>query len=243
MFDINHLMKTPEDESVKIWRYMSLKKFESLLKEQALYFCNSKSFKDNHEGSYCRKNLHTEVYMDGLGILENYTDKHRVQNQIYRENVHINCWHMNEHENMGMWENYISDESGVAIQSTYKRYGEAVMDDTRRLVFMGIVQYKNYEEDSIQYDEGLWGPFLTKREEFKYEQEIRGVYLLSHNKIDDETQTKGGFVSTDVETLIENVFLYPNASADFRKIVENMVKKYGFELNILDSKLSSEPIF
>ncbi len=70
MFDINHLMKIPEDESVKIWRYMSLKKFESLLKEQALYFCNSKSFKDNHEGSYCRKNLHTEVYMDGLRITQ-----------------------------------------------------------------------------------------------------------------------------------------------------------------------------
>lgn len=39
MFDKNHYMIVPDNEDTKIRRYMNLRKFESLLKEEALYFC------------------------------------------------------------------------------------------------------------------------------------------------------------------------------------------------------------
>ncbi|WP_339286156.1 hypothetical protein [Paenibacillus sp. FSL R5-0486] len=243
MFDENQYMVVPDDKDIKIWRYIDLGKFESLLKQRALYFCNSKCFKDNYEGSYSKNNKDVVVVMDDMGILENFHGKHRELNEIYRENVHINCWHMNDYENMAMWENYINGNEGIAIQSTYKRYGEAVMDDPNRMVYMGKVQYIDYNKEIVPYNEGLWANFLRKRKEFRYEQEIRAMYLLSQNKINDASITKGGFVSTDVETLIECVYLYPNSDHIFKEKVEKLIHSYGISLDVRNSSLSDEPTF
>lgn len=52
MFDENPYFEAPKDKDSKIWRYMSLEKFISLLSKKELYFCNSTCFEDTHEGAY-----------------------------------------------------------------------------------------------------------------------------------------------------------------------------------------------
>jgi hypothetical protein len=46
----------PENLDTPVWRYMDLDKFQSLLKEKALYLCRADRLQDRFEGTYsCRQ--------------------------------------------------------------------------------------------------------------------------------------------------------------------------------------------
>ena len=53
----NEFFTWPNDENVKIWRYMDFAKFISLINEQYLYFTRSDRFEDRFEGSYSSINV------------------------------------------------------------------------------------------------------------------------------------------------------------------------------------------
>lgn len=242
MFDDNPYFEAPKNKEAKIWRYMSLEKFISLLSKKALYFCNSTCFEDLHEGAYTKLNIEVSKYVDEIAPIDGYTRKMREQNLIYRENVHINCWHLSEYESVGMWKNYLDSNMGVAIKSTYNRLVNAVMESPQ-MVFIGKVKYIDYDKELIPYDEGLWAPFLRKRKVFEYEKEIRAMYLLSHNKIDDTKKTRGGLVNVDLDLLVEDVVLAPDVPYWFREVVESVISKYGYEFMVKNSSVNESPIF
>jgi hypothetical protein len=57
--------------SEKIWRYMDLAKFVSLLSSEALYFACPCEFKDPYEGAYPKSHVHafssmTQQYLDQM---------------------------------------------------------------------------------------------------------------------------------------------------------------------------------
>ena len=242
MFEDNSYFEVPKNKDAKIWRYMTLEKFISLLSKKALYFCNSTCFEDLHEGAYTKMNIAFSQYVDENAPVDDYTRKIREQNLIYRENVHINCWHLSEYESVGMWKNYLDSNIGVAIQSTFNRLANAVMESSQ-LVFIGKVKYIDYDNELIPYDEGLWATFLRKRKVFEYEKEIRAMYLLSHKKIDDMVKVRGGFVSVDLNLLIEKVVLAPDVPYWFREVVESVISKYGYEFIVSSSRVNELPIF
>ena len=242
MFDENPYFETPEDKDAKIWRYMSLEKFISLLSKEALYFCNSKSFEDKHEGAYSKLNIEYSKYIDEIAPINDYTRKIREQNLIYRENIHINCWHLSEHESISMWKEYLESSMGIAIKSTFNRLTNAVMEASQ-MVFIGKVKYIDYDKELIPYDEGLWAPFLRKRKAFEHEKEIRAMYLLGYKKIDDNKITRGGLVNVDLNLLVEEIVVAPDAPYWFREVVESVISKYQYDFKVVDSTLNESPVF
>lgn len=190
MFDENPYFEAPKDKDAKIWGYMSLEKFIHLLSKRALYFYNSTCFEDKHEGAYTKLNIELSKFIDKRAHIDDYTRKIRDQNLIYRENIHINCWHLSEYESDGMWKNYSDSSMWLAIKSTYNRLVNAVMESSK-MIFIGKVRYIDYDTELIPYNEGLWAPFLRKRKTFEYEKELRAMYLLGYDKIDDNKITIG----------------------------------------------------
>lgn len=221
---------------------MSLEKFISLLSKGALYFCNSKCFEDRHEGAYSKLNIQLSDKVDKNAPIDNYTRKVRKQNQNYRKTVHISCWHLNEYESVGMWKNYLDNNIGLAVKSTYNKFKDAVMNSSQ-IIFMGKVKYIDYDSDLIPYNEGLWATFLRKRKVFEYEKEIRAMYLLSYEKSDYTKTKRGGLVDVDLNILIEEVVLAPNTPYWFREVVESVISKYGYEFKVKNSIVDKSPIF
>jgi len=95
----------------------------------------------------------------------------------------------------------------------------------------------------------VFDPFLHKRKSFEYEKEIRGlVWILppTGNKGLDwstDVMDNGMKIDVNISTLIEKIYIAPNASNWFAELVENIVKKYGLNFEIVQSQLNKDPLF
>ena len=104
----------------KLWRYMDLSKFISLLEKNALWLARADTFRDRHEGRFpneMRKII--EKYYEDSGKNDSGIVKDADDFQDYLiKNTFISCWHKNTKENMVMWEIYGRDSNSIAIQTS-----------------------------------------------------------------------------------------------------------------------------
>ena len=127
------------------------------------------------------------------------------------------------------------------------------MDDT---IWIGKVQYMDFSKDGTNEWDNFIQAFVTKRKSFEYENEIRAVMCLpadrnlgteslveTTNRKDfffssssrarvinpRELTDKGKYVSADLKTLIEKVYIAPYAEPWFEEVLESLLSKY--ELN------------
>lgn len=126
----------------------------------------------------------------------------------------VNCWHANEHESAAMWKLYLKSDEGIAIQSTYKRLKESIIDDED--VLIGKVNYIDYETDIIDPN-NQYGSLIHKRKSFEHEKEIRAVITkwpeLTDQKVNftnaSDTIVGGIPVSMDIENWLKEYTLHP----------------------------------
>ena len=87
---------------------------------------------------------------------------------------------------------------------------------------------------------------------FQHENEVRAVIMKCPDGIKDYVEVMRGaepvfdvgcYVDVDLETLIENVYVCPNASLWFRDLVELVLKKYGLIHSPKWTDLHNEPIY
>lgn len=228
---------------MKIWRYLSLKKFERMLRDEALFFARADQFEDRFEGSYPKKNVET---IDRI-----YDDPEMFKH--WRKFVAVNCWHKNEYESDGMWQLYSDKKKGIAIQSTVERLTKCCADHA----YVTDVTYIDYQKDSLP-DDLLIRPFEYKRQFFRHEQEVRAImWTLPPSKwikngfpepgtpnVESKIPAVGLNVEVDLVQLIESVVLSPESTKCFIRRVENLVKKYQFNhLSPKPSELSYDPVW
>jgi hypothetical protein len=187
------------DKEKKVWRYMDLAKFISLLDCKEIYFVRGDRFEDKLEGSYSKPtiekiNQSIRIYLH-LGGIQIFERELRVIlnliNQINRLSVFISCWHMNEYESYAMWDLYNKDGKGIAIQSTVDKI-ETSLDTSNKgdslNITAGKVHYLDFESEefkAVPLDiQGLQSSslsisikalyiFLHKRISFSHEKEMR----------------------------------------------------------------------
>lgn len=240
------LFVPPEDDSTKLWRYMDFTKFVSILENKGIFFPRADNLGDPFEGSVSIANQklrpfiykHTELFPD---------DSHTGEliRQL-REWVVISCWHINNHESAGMWNLYAKSEEAICIQSTYKRLCSCLPEKSR----IGLVRYVDYGSEWIP-ESNLLAPFMYKRKSFEHEKELRAVINLRAmdksglrlSDIEEEPPTGGIWVPTDLNTLIEKVYVAPYAPKWFGELIKNVVKTYGLDKPVIKSSLDDEPIF
>jgi hypothetical protein len=267
----------PPDTDGKVWQYMELAEFVSMLNRKALFFVKANKLRDPYEGiipQYSnmirskRDNEEQKQYFQRLyesnndGINRKVAQTMVEQFQMYRQLVLINPWHYNEYESAAMWSLYSHENAGIAIQSTTRRLSECFKDNNEDIIWIGKVQYLDFSVDWMnEWNNNLFQAFVTKRKSFEYEKEIRAVTCLPDDKVSrhllentateesnifsshertvnpKELTDKGKYVSADLHTLVEKVYVAPYAESWFEEVVESLLLKYDLDAVVTKSDL------
>lgn len=187
----------------RLWRYMSLAKFLSLLHTSELYLSNLElmartdpfegtlppsrfvhrqwtSLDDVPDSVKSRLTGFLKSQETSLNIaFERYRDlcELRIRQAFaHRRSYFINCWHIAEHESAAMWGLYSKNDEGVAIVSSERRIINALSGEKKEILG-GKMSYADYDtEEFVMEDHNSFIPVLHKRVSFTHEQEYRLVY-------------------------------------------------------------------
>ena len=242
----------PKRKSLKVWRYLDLDKFTSLLEKRALYFASARQFDDAFEGSITRRHheFQLKYSSNGFGVKSDFYQKH-ISNAFYELTrlTKISCWHINEHESAAMWQLYLSEGKGIAIQSTIGRLQSSLKpfklkaeygEETLRI---GKVKYIDYRKD-VMADKSMLDRFFYKRKSFSHERELRvAVSLRMAEEYGVSVPEKGVFVGAKLENLISAVHLAPLVDSEFRSKIEHIVSTNDFKFPIKQSEMDDEALF
>jgi hypothetical protein len=227
-------------ESLKdltLWRYMGLEKLLSLLQSRSLYFAQLKSFRDPYEGMVpiAWQGAITDVSQipdfsasngspEWQQIMLSIPDGQHLKDEKLRTELYVSCWHSNPHESAAMWSLY-SKTSGLAIRTTSNRLADALRDCQPR-VELAAVQYSDIVPGLLSGN-----PWSIKRPSFQHEVEIRAVIRDPHGS------EEGLLVPVDLEVLIEEVYISPEAESWVASVVKDVIAKYGLGRSVHRSGL------
>ena len=226
----------PQDVGIPIWRYMSVKHFESLLSGKGLWFSRLDVMHadDPFEGS-----LPKPVYAQ---LQQQYDDTVMRASKLFGEissnqRVMINCWHMSRYESVAMWRLYGRENKAICVQSAFNRLYTVL--SPQRKIAVGVVTYIDYGREPFAHDHPFWSRFMHKRKSFEYEQELRAVLYNDIGNI----PAVGLMVPVDLKTLLENIYVSPKADDRFTADVTDMVARAGFSVPVRRSSLDDAPLF
>lgn len=253
--------KPPENRNARIWRYMDVARYASLLDTRGLFFSRLDHLSDPFEGALTSETLrlrasqlsqlHTDpkvrqVFVENIG--RSMSHMHRALRRV----TFVNCWHMNDDESMAMWKLYGSEDYGVAIQSTFERLCSSLRD-TREDILVGVVQYRDYECDAIPASNVIY-PVLSKRRAFEFEKELRAVHVdfaaMERDgggsrvlDLEVDPALPGKMMACSLDTLIETVFISPAAPEWYADVVRSVTSRYELSKPVFTSSLNREPVF
>jgi len=142
MYKASTILGDFDKDNLKIWRYMDLGKFISLLMRGELFFVRVGILADSadlYEGAltqlnFDRPELAAEYLARMLDVPGNppdirdtvgryAADPDRLLQTVdmVRRFVYVLCWHASNYESAAMWKVYVQGNEGIAIQSTVGR--------------------------------------------------------------------------------------------------------------------------
>lgn len=240
--------RPPPDIDGKIWQYMELAEFVSMLNRKALFFVKANKLRDPYEGIIPQFNnmMRYKDDKDEREQKQNFPNHHGInhvndtvaqtmvqQFQMYRQLVLINPWYYNEYESAAMWNLYSHENAGIAIQSTTRRLSESFKENKEDIIWIGQVQYLDFSKDWMNRWANLFEAFLTKRKSFEYENEIRAVTCLPPDNLNREL-----LASTATEG--SNIFLSQNRTINPKELTDKG-KYVGVDLEVLVEKVYVAP--
>lgn len=222
-----------------VWRYMSASKFERLLAESALYFCNAKRLTDKYEVTI----PDSTVASWQKELLDQGYDSNDAENEIQirlaswqygglRDLTLINCWAMRKDESYALWKIYLGGSSdGVAIRTRYANLKRAIAAGKDSFVedyHVGLVQYRNHL--SPIEAQNRYNIVTTKKTFYDFEHEAR-LFIFNYPKSEGGYETpyditQGRLVRIDLPTLLSDVFISPFATSEFRNELPRMLKRH-----------------
>ena len=243
----------PSDPHIKIWRYVDFAKFLSLIDSSTLHFARLDQMEDECEGAFSEASFDTIVSLidgeEGKRMEQELNQQHRKTmdfvREVNRKGIFVNCWHMSEIESAAMWKIYSG--LGIAVQSTSQRLADSFIDP-HEPVFISTIRYEDFIKVPMSFGRKGWTePVLYKRRMFDYEREIRAFWLNPpsiNGKIDLEVSNHptGYSLNIDVATLVERIYVSPGRRRWFRRLVRNILDKYGYtNIPIAPSHLDDIP--
>ncbi|MBX3084826.1 MAG: hypothetical protein KF716_24540 [Anaerolineae bacterium] len=231
---VDHPSFIQPDENTTIWHYMDFTKYVSLLEKNALFFSTVSVLRkmDEHEGTYNEATI--------AASKENSLSVHSIGSELLRtfgKFLTINCWHMNEIESVAMWEVYLKNNPGIAIQSTFNYLKSSFSNDYD--VNIGKVHYLS-EEDPIPEPAGFNGlnAVLWKRKSYQYETELRAVMIAPLEQL---YKYNGLYIPVNLNHLIQKVVISPKAPRWYSELVLSISERYGFHDKVTPSRLDTDP--
>lgn len=257
-----HSVPTPE---AKLWRYMDLSKFLSLLEDSSIFFARIDHFQDTFEGALGSKKNEDAWAKNEFKkrerflILENkgkgtQMDKSEIHAQAeeafanfrsrlnnWRTMHFVSCWYQSDTESEAMWNLYTKDsKQGIAIQTTFDKLYQTLPAIPQ--IDFGMVNYIDYNKynngaskDQFDIFDAAW----YKRKSFEHEKEFRAV-IKDDRCLSCRDWNKN--IPVNLNALIENIYISPNADEWFAKLVKKIVRnRYKLPINIKQSELNDLP--
>lgn len=243
----------PDD---RLWRYMDLSKFISLISRKELYFAAADTFEDIFEGAkgaaiqkdkwdsfylqFFEKALKTApgISKDKLTKDNIDADSRRLLAQLSasgeknRAATFISCWHLNSYESEAMWKLYSKDSANaVAIKTTAEHLYEALGKSP--YIDIGKVKYIDFNNEFASVN----GAFWYKRKSFEYENEVRAIM------VNFDTNSKGTYVPVDINKLIDGIYISPYAAEWFADVVKSVATKYDIKSPVTYSQMKGVPFY
>lgn len=217
----------------KLWRYMDLSKFISLLEKNALWLARADTFRDRHEGRFPNemRKIIEKYYKDSgkndSGIVKDADD---FQDYLIK-NTFISCWHKNTKENMVMWEIYGRDSNSIAIQTSAGLISSNLICVIQGYsLILNSVDYRPLEEipQTLRYED----LFFLKRPHFEFENEVR-LCLDTYSKFSPiKNNPYGHYVDISCNSFIEKILVHPDSQNWFIDVVSSIVDKYQIKAPI-----------
>lgn len=232
---LNHeKLKKPKDD-IQIWRYMDFTKFVSILYYKSLYFARVDTLKDPYEVSA------TSYIMESTDKPISHLEDIKMYEQKGRQALFVNCWHINAFESAALWKAYMKSDEGIAIQTTVKKLVK-VLENSNQDIFFDLASI-NYDprqlfpqtikpkgEVNISFD--METLLFTKRPCFQYEHELRVIV-----KREEFKSTGFNWGNLDINSLIESIYVNPEAPDWIISLVRDLAKSYNIHCNICKSKI------
>lgn len=231
-----------DESSQKIWKYMDLAKFISLLSKGALYFACPSEFNDPFEGyfpmswlqdNYDYKNK-LEKHINGLNETRRnvIADNSKFNEQINKttddaiNNIKVSLdeeikERISEH-GVNCW--HKSEYESEAMWKLYSASGQGIaIESTIGQLKDSITNEESLKIESIWYFENeskkeqdkAYDTIFMKRKAFEHEKELRASILLKE-------KGKGIFVECNLDRLINRIHVSPLVEPYFKDIV-NMI--------------------
>lgn len=245
---------------------MNLGKFKSLIKNKALFFCRADIFSDPFEGSIPKKEIENrkKMFYDQSIYEKGFVDIRQEEKSItniasqharLKSCFNINCWHIDNFENDSMWQLYLKNNKGIAIQTTIESLIQSFAN-TQEEIYCSKVRYLNYEKDewhdhlNYQVDEySFLIPLVHKRIEFINENELRLIY--DNKQVPEsgnpqeywETQKlkEGVNIKINLEKLIKKIYCPPTSNENNINDIKRYIEKFGYDFEVEKSILGDSP--
>lgn len=137
------------DPDTVIWRYLTFRKFASLIKLGAVWFAKLGIFEDAEEGmtpELTRQNIKNQHHK-----MEAWFQDEARRSQVRRfledneqhgrDLIVASCWFIGEQESKDMWAEYAKDGEGVAIKSTAGALMRSLVQSLKGKWWIGKVSY------------------------------------------------------------------------------------------------------
>jgi hypothetical protein len=158
-----------------------------------LWFALPRSFGDDHEGTFPRISKSPEEYCDNMAkelrlspdeaaekkarFCSEDTDRLRIGVAAMAQLCGVTCWHENDAESDRMWNEYVGDDDGVVVRTTYSRlekslgwaHNSPIRDTKPKSSRVGYVDLDSF----FLPDDGFYNLLSLKSPGFLHENEIR----------------------------------------------------------------------
>lgn len=249
----------------KVWRYIDLGKFRSMLETNSLFFCRADEFSDIFEGSqpereyqwkFDRQKQHAERYnlaFDEEHAWKNVEGSSASYKRLRRATV-VNCWHMNENESAVMWGAYLKDTEGVVIQTNAQSLINSFSESPLK-IYSSVIRYLDYNNDIYYHEqdyphagENTLIPLIHKKREYQGEQEFRlfhevGAAQNDENYWDAQPSYKGMLIECGIVGAIEQVVFHPSIKERPLEEAMQLVAQYGLQDKVGKSSMTGVPKF
>ena len=241
----------PSDAKMIIWRYLDLPKLIDFLRTRRLHFARVDTLGDPYEGTLTRVNLEARAQQlqgliaasKGKQALADLQQQHTNITHVTRTMAFVNCWHGGATESAAMWKMYGTATGSVVIQSSYEKLVRALPAAVEEMnIFflgVGVIRYMNYNsEDWIPVRGNAITPFLYKRKEFEYEQEVRALAFAAPPPTNG---TRGVSIDVDVDELVDSIRVQPTTSDWARDAIRDVIAQYGLNARVKPSQIDLAP--
>jgi hypothetical protein len=232
-------LKQPVDPDVRIWRFIKLIPFLHMIHSGMLHVRRADAFLDDEEEGMPRKDAERRLIANGCG--------HRVTWLAERRaDYYVTCWTLCGPQTSWMWRSYAGD-SGVAIESTWRRLQQALEKWPAETCYIGLVEY-GYDTWNFDGMDADIRSLLHKRPQFANEREVRGLIRANgaggHSRhVDDkgvahlkpvrppESSMNYG-IRVDLDALLTRIYVAPTASPLFHQGIEESVRGFGHNIEV-----------